>query len=133
MVIILKKGVLVILYILDIKKIRNRYLISSIITLIFGFIYELFSHNVISNHMVFAFIIPFIGFIIYYLLDRGIIKRLPNNISNKLFSYSIISFTICSIIKGVLDIYGTSNIKIYVYLILGIILLICSIVSYIKE
>ena len=122
-----------ILYTLDIKKIKNRYFIGSICTLIFGLIYECFSHNVISNYMIFAFIIPLMGYILYLLVDRGIIKNKINNISDKLFGYSIITFTFGSIIKGVLDIYGTTNGKVYVYLIVGIVLLISSIVSYIRN
>ena len=112
-----------ILYSLDIKRIRNRYLIGSICSLVFGIIYECFSHNVISNYMIFAFVIPLIGYILYWLIDKGIIK-IPSNISNKLFGYSIATLTIYSILHGVLDIYGTTNGKIYVLLIVGIVLLI---------
>ena len=122
-----------ILYTLDIKKIKNRYLIGSICTLVFGLIYECFSHNVISNYMVFAFIIPFMGYILYLLMDKNIFKNKINNISNKLFGYSIITFIFGSIIRGVFDIYGTTNSKVYVYLIVGIVLLISSIVSYIEK
>ena len=40
------------------------YLISFIFVLFFGQIYEIFSHDVYSNFMIFACIVPFIGLII---------------------------------------------------------------------
>lgn len=104
---------------LDIKKEIRFYLIFTIITLIFGIIYELFSHNVYSNYMIYAFIIPLIlGIIHIIFIDK---------IKNYTYKSGIITLTIGSIINGILEIYGTSNNLVYVYLVLGIVHIISSI------
>ena len=117
-----------ILYILDINYLNKQskyYLYGSIFCLVFGIIYECNSHNVYSPFMMFAFLIPlvlgyFISFVMYKLNNRCNISY----ISNSLYNLSIITFTIASIFKGVLDIYGTTNSKIMIYLLLGLLLFI---------
>ena len=119
--------------ILDINdlKNKNKFIIGfSVFVLIFGIIYEMFSHGVISYYMIFAFLIPLINFLINIIFINSKIK--VNKLSKNLFSMSICTFTFLSIIKGVLDIYGTTNNLIFVYLIVGIILLVTSIILFIK-
>ena len=102
---------------LDIKKDIKFYLIFTLSVLLFGQIYELFSHNVYSDYMIFAFIIPLILGIIYLVFNKLIIKEIYNA--------GIITLVVGSIVKGILDIYGTTNDLIYIYLI-GIVLIILS-------
>lgn len=119
--------------ILDINDLKNenKFIIGfSIFILIFGIIYEMFSHGVVSYYMIFAFLIPLIDFLINTIFINSKIK--VNKISKNLFSMSICTFTFLSIIKGVLDIYGTTNNLIFVYLIVGLILLVTSIILFIK-
>lgn len=119
--------------ILDINDLKNenKFIIGfSIFILIFGIIYEMFSHGVVSYYMIFAFLIPLIDFLINTIFINSKIK--VNKISKNLFSMSICTFTFLSIIKGVLDIYGTTNNLISVYLIVGLILLVTSIILFIK-
>ena len=119
--------------ILDINDLKNenKFIIGfSVFVLIFGIIYELFSHGVISYYMIFAFLIPLINFLINIIFISGKIKI--NKLSKNLFSMSIYSFTFLSIIKGVLDIYGTTNNLIFIYLIFGLILLVTSIILFFK-
>ena len=119
--------------ILDINDLKNenKFIIGfSIFILIFGIIYEMFSHGVVSYYMIFAFLIPLINFLINTIFINSKIKI--NKISKNLFSMSIYTFTFLSIIKGVLDIYGTTNNLIFVYLIVGLILLVTSIILFIK-
>lgn len=125
------------MYTLDInyyKKEVYRYLLISLFFLILGIIYEHFSLGVYSNYMIYAFMIPLVmGSLvsgIIYVLD---LKILPNRISNNFYRASIITLTVGSVIKGVLDIYGTTNNLISYYLIAGIILVIISILIHIKE
>ena len=121
-----------ILFILDIKKQSKMYLIFSLFCLVFGLIYEYFSHNVYSNYMMYAFLIPlYFGSFISYVIYKFNLKT--NYISNSLYNASIITFTVGSIIKGVLDIYGTTNQLIIFYLIGGVILIIGSLASYIVK
>lgn len=119
--------------ILDINDLKNenKFIIGfSVFVLIFGIIYEMFSHGVISYYMIFAFLIPLINFLINIIFISGKIKI--NKLSKNLFSMSICTFTFLSIIKGVLDIYGTTNNLIFIYLIVGLILLVTSIILFIK-
>lgn len=106
---------------LDTKKEIKYYILLSVSTLIFGFIYELFSHSVYSNYMMFAFIIPLI---------LGIIQILFRDIlNNYIYESAVITLTIGSIINGILEIYGTTNDLVYIYLVVGIILIIASIIK----
>jgi len=74
--------------------------------------------------MEYAFIIPLTCSTIYFILYKLDIKI---NVSfNNLFKSSIITFTFYSIVRGVLEIYGTTNSLINIYLIVGIILFVMS-------
>ena len=82
-------------------------------------IYESFSHEVYSSFMIFAFTIPLIfGFIISF------IKK---DYLNTFYNLGIITLSIGSIFQGVLEIYGTTNRLVYIYLICGIVLIIIGI------
>lgn len=122
-----------ILYILDTnfyKKQAIVYIIISIITMIFGLIYEKYSHNVISYFMLCAFWIPLIlgaivSIILYIVQTKEIAK-----LQIQLYNAGIATLTIGSIIKGVLDIYGTTNWKVYIYLIVGIFFILSSFIKH---
>ena len=120
------------LYILGIDEIKEeirKFLIISIICAMFSAIYEIFSHQVYSAFMICAFLIPLVfGGGVYYILSK-VKKEGINSISNNLYKCAIYTFTICSLIKGVLDIYGTTNSLVNVYWFLGGILLVCARVS----
>ena len=118
------------LYILDtniMKKELKKYLIFSSLCLVFACIYEMFSHQVYSMFMILSFLIPLImGVGVYALLVKK--HFLVNNISNSLYKMSLYTFTFGSIMKGVLDIYGTTNSKLVIYWIVGVIMLVVAIV-----
>ena len=137
MVKLLKKEVWVILYTLDINYFKKQsiiYLIISILCLIIGIIYELLSHNVYSIYMQFALVIPLIfGFILSLIIYIVKPSKLPNHISINLYNAAIATITIFSFIKGVLDIYGTTNSLINVYIIVSIILILLSIITNLKK
>ncbi len=111
------------------------YGIMTVFTALLGFIYELFSHQVYSNYMIYAFAIPLMaGLLPSLLISAGI--RLPfssclelGSISGQLYSGAIMIMTMGSIIKGVLDIYGTTNSKIIIYPVLGMIMILISIIA----
>lgn len=122
------------LYTLDIKIIRNQgltYIIATLLCIFFSIIYETFSHGVISNFMVLAFLIPLllgvVGTYIVYFFKRN---KLPTLLENHLYNAGVATLTFGSIMEGVLEIYGTTNVKIYLYLVIGIILLITAILLY---
>lgn len=112
---------------LDTKKITFTYIIVSIFTSIFGAIYECFSHGVYSNYMIYAFLFPLIGGALLF----SQLRILPNKLSLNLYNSGIATLTVGSIMKGVLNIYGTSNSLINVYFVVGIILICISSIFYI--
>ena len=98
---------------------KKLYLIITIITFIFSQVYNLFSHNVYSIFMTYAFIIP---------LALGFIPSLFKlKIINQYYNAGVITFTIYSLMRGFLEIYGTTNSLINVYLYVGITLLLLSV------
>ena len=109
------------------KKRLELYIIFTIFTLLFGIIYEQFSHEIYSNYMMYAFAIPLVVLIISYLLK--IFKANIYKISLDLFDAAIMTFTVGSLTKGVLEIYGTTNEYIYCYLYAGIVLIILFFIS----
>ena len=118
-----------ILSILDIKNQTFKYFGYSIFFLVFGIIYECFSHEVYSNYMMYAFLIPAIlGCLVYGILYFINKEKIINKFASKIYNSSIITFTLGSIMKGVLEIFGTTNNLIDVYFNLGIILLFISLI-----
>ena len=113
-----------ILSILDIKRWTKKYLYFSIFLIGFSIIYECFSHGVYSNYMIFAFLIPLV---LGYILLPIVLNR-AHWASVFCYHASIMTLTIGSVVKGVLDIYGTTNSLVIVYFIVGIVLQVISII-----
>ena len=123
-----------ILYILDIKDLKKEnifFFFFSIFTLVFAIIYECFSHGVVSYFMILAFLIPLLNLILncIFIYSKFKVTRLSKN----LISMSIYTFTFFSIMKGVLDIFGTTNNLIFIYLIVGLLLFIFGVFSLLKK
>lgn len=120
-----------ILSILDINYFKKQaivYLIISIFCFVFGRVYEMFSHNVYSSYMMNSYLIPlFFGFFASLTMFLLKLNKITNRISINLYNASIATFTIYSIFKGILEIYGTTNKLINIYLYIGILLFIISI------
>ena len=85
----------------------------------FGAIYEYYSHQVYSYYMIYAFAIP----LVMGALPYGIIalqdQYRPRGSALHLWNSAIAAFTVGSLFKGVLDIYGTTNKLVAVYPIAG--------------
>ena len=95
------------------------YIIVSVICLIFSFIYEHYSHGVVSIFMLYAFSIP---------LSAGIIRLIFNKwLNNTIFRASWITLLVYSYMRGVIEIYGTTNIYLPIFLYVGIGMLLLSI------
>lgn len=78
--------------------------------------------------MQYAFLIPLLGLISIFTLY--VLKIIPNKVSINLFNASVITFTFGSIMKGFLDIYGTTNRLIIIYPIMGLILIFLSVITF---
>lgn len=108
------------------------YTIISIFCALLGAIYELFSHEVYSYYMIYAFAIPLIlGMLPYLFVSMSNKKIYPSYIVRNLHHSGVATLTVGSIIKGVLDIYGTTNSLCIYYLFIGALLLIISLVLFI--
>lgn len=112
-------------------KISKIYLGISAFCIVFAAIYEYFSHEVYSVFMIFAFLIPFLGgTLVFYTIKRFTIKSMPGESLVRLYNCGIATLTVGSIFQGVLEIYGTTNSLVNVYLVVGGLLVISAITIY---
>lgn len=105
------------------SKVGFIYLIFSIICIIFGAVYEHYSHGIYSYYMIYAFIFPlcFGTFPFITLSIYGYIS-FPKRISLNLYNSGIATLTVGSIMEGVLEIYGTENSLLRIFWIVGVLL-----------
>ena len=110
-------------------QLKHNLLISiagTIFLALFGAIYEIFSHQVYSYFMIYAFAIPLLMGVLPYTLML-IKDKHPGIWFIKLWNTSIATLSIGCIFAGILAIYGTTNSLIIVYPVAGIILILLSI------
>ena len=103
------------------------YFLISLFCGLFGAVYEMFSHEVYSFYMIYAFAFPLVGGTLpFWLLARLPRAGYPGAAVRNLYHSGIATFTVGSIVRGVLDIYGTTNVLSgYYYKIGGLLLLGC--------
>ena len=109
--------------------VARRYLTASLLLAAGGAVYELFSHGVYSYYMIYAFAIPLVLGCLPHLLDSRGVFEVSGSVNENLLLASISTLSIGSIIKGVLEIYGTTNSLMLFYPIAGGILMLLSISS----
>ena len=98
----------------------------SLFCLLFGQIYELFAHGVMSASMIFMFLYPLLlGFV-----PCVILKKLHMKMPSRLWQDGVLILTCGSLIRGVIEIYGTTAWYDRAFLICGVICLIAGIVQY---
>lgn len=107
------------------------YLLVSLFFVLFGAVYEHFSHDVYSWYMIYAFAFPLLGgalpFSVMALLDAcPVPTRLPLN----LYHSGIATLAVGSVFQGVLEIYGTTSRLMSVYWTAGIVLTAAGAVLY---
>ena len=104
----------------DIKRWEFFYLLISLFCLLFGAVYERFSHEVYSGFMLYAFAIPLIGgTLLCFLLDQYSKNWMPGCLIRNLYNSGIATFTVGCVFQGVLEIYGTTNKLIMVDWVVG--------------
>ena len=123
-----------------------RYLAAAVIVAAAGLIYEMFSHGVYSAFMAYAFMVPLLGGALpAFLMAR---RSLQTNKKRAVSGHSsaagpsrthsasllqlaaVVTLTAGSLIKGVLDIYGTTNRLIMVYPVIGAAFAIAAVAVY---
>jgi glucan phosphoethanolaminetransferase (alkaline phosphatase superfamily) len=92
---------------------------------LFGAVYEVFSHQVYSYFMLYAFAIPLaLGVLPYAVLLLK--EKYPSKLFLNLWNTAIAALCVGSVFAGVLAIYGTTNSLVIVYPIAGgLLMLVC--------
>ncbi len=94
----------------------------------------MFSHEVYSFYMVYAFVFPLAGGTLpFMLLSQGRVQKYPNILVRNLYHSGIATLTVGSILQGVLEIYGTTNSLSGWYWIVGIVCLVAGVGGYIIQ
>lgn len=108
------------------------YILISLFCGLFGGVYEHFSHGVYSYHMIYAFAYP-LGLGAFSFLAMGLFGKTPTPMTAALVHCAIATLTVGSILRGVLDIYGTTNFLTAVYPWAGWILTAISGILWVKN
>ena len=110
------------------------YLLISIFCALFGGVYEFFANGVMSFRMVYAFAIPLVGGTLPFLC-MGVfgMQPYPAAVLIGYHNCAVATFTLGTLLWGALDIYGTSNVLVQIYYMVGISLLIGEVIAYIIQ
>ena len=100
-------------------KVTLVYLVISCFCALFGAVYELFSHEVYSFYMIYAFAFPLGGGALPFAVCALTGAKYPSAIAGNLYHTGIVTLTVGSIIQGILAIYGTTNALSRIYWIAG--------------
>lgn len=123
-----------ILFTSDTKKftrISMGYMLIGLFFAIFGAVYEVFSHGVYSYHMIYAFAFPLFGGALPALIfSLSQSPKKPGPAVRGIYHCGIATFTVGSVIRGVLDIYGTTNSMTQWYWLAGNALITVAVVAY---
>lgn len=108
-------------------------LLVTILCAVFGGMYEIFSHGVWSGYMVYAFLFPLVleALPFGFLALRG--RPLPCRRAYQLHHAGVATLTIGSLFQGALDIYGTSNSLTVMYWLVGMLLIITAVITYLLD
>ena len=106
-----------------------RYLLITILCVVFGAVYEAFSHGVYAFGMVYAFTIPLLGGVLPALLLVRYGRALPSDTAVQLWHFGISALTVGSLFSGALEIYGTTSRLTAVYWLAGGVCLLLSLLT----
>lgn len=99
---------------------------------IFSFVYELFSHQVYSNFMMYAFVIPLALGVVPNALALAIPRlNVGSTWQKTVQAFAVATLSVGSILQGVVEIYGTTNLLIRYFFIVGGVLLLTSAIVWI--
>ena len=109
------------------------YLAFSLFLALFGAVYEIYSHEVYTYYMIYAFAIPLAGSALPAFIFAYIGKGIPRRSSLNLYNSGIVTLAIGSVFTGILKIYGTTNRLTAVYWIVGFALIFIAICLYLSS
>lgn len=105
------------------------YLLISMFCILFGAVYEYFGRGIWSYFMVYNFIFPLVfGAFVFFIIGLNGSRHYPNAAAALCYHGSIASVTVGFIMKGVLDIYGTTNRLLFVYWVFAGLLFVAAVV-----
>lgn len=116
------------------RKIKNNIIamgMISIFCLVFSSIYNEFGHGVNSFYMTFLFLWPLLGVVLY--LVMFILNFVPSRITINAVNGGIAALTSGSLVKGILEIAGTSSDYEIVFFIIGIGMILIGAIDLIKN
>jgi len=109
------------------KKTIVIYVIITMFAVVFDKVYALFGHGVSSDAMTWMFLYPLVGGVIFYLLVAVFLPDITRfygyQIFYNIFNSGIAALTIGSLLKGIMEIAGTSSSYLRVYSFAGYILI----------
>ena len=114
------------------KKTFYSYFISSVLLFIFQWIYHHFSHGVTSQALRWVWVIPMVGGAFLFIFKK-ILNTFQNRLAFNLFNTGLTSYIVGMILKGILEIAGTSSPYIGIYPMIGMIILGISLFIYISS
>ncbi len=105
------------------------YLVTSAVCALFGAIYEHFSHGVYSYYMIYAFAFPLcMGALPFEAMSVAGKKNNRSAAADNLWHCAAATLTAGSIVRGALEIYGTSNRLVGIYPAAGIALALSALI-----
>ena len=103
----------------DTSGLADGCMIAALVTAVFGMVYEIFSFGVFSFAMIYAFGFFAVGGVLFWRLI-GIRKKTIPVLSACFWNAGLATLTVGSLLKGVLDIYGSSNSLLIIFPVLGV-------------
>lgn len=94
----------------------------------------MFSHEVYSFSMVYAFLFPLVGGALPFgiaVLKKP--KKYPRISSLRLYHFGLATLTVGSVVRGILEIYGTTNRLLMVYWVTGVALGTAGLMLYVAD
>ena len=118
----------------SLAKISFFYLLIALFCALFGAVYEVFSHQVFSFYMLYAFAYPLgLGTLPYLLLSLQKEPKVPSLPARTLGHWAVAAFTLGSIVKGVLEIFGTTHRLSFLFWVTGGICLLASLFLFFRR
>ena len=97
-------------------------LLLTLFCVLFGAVYECFSHEVYSYFMLYAFVFPLLLGVLPFFLRFRLGRPFPRRAAVELILSGMAFLTVGSLVQGVLEIYGTTSPLMIGYWISGLVL-----------
>lgn len=91
----------------------------TVFCILFGAVYEKFGHGVFSYYMIYAFFLPFVGGMLPSFYAGYESRKMIPMRGQSFWNFGIAVWTMGCFVKGILEIYGTTNRLLSVYWIVG--------------